>query len=48
MSYTTFGTWGRGGGKRETILKYFTFDLFTFSDDIYYTIQRFHVFFFRF
>ena len=47
MSYTTFGILGRGD-KGETILKYFTFDLFTFSDDIYYTIQQFHVFFFHF
>ena len=41
MSYTTFGTRGRGGGgdKGETILKYFTFDLFTFNDNIYHTIQ---------
>ena len=35
MSYTTVGIWGKGGYKGETILKYFTFDLFTFSDNIY-------------
>ena len=35
---------GKGGGKGETISKYFTLDLFTFSDNIYYTRLRFHVF----
>ena len=39
---------GGSGDKGETILKYFTFDLYTFSDNIYYTIQRFHVFFLQF
>ena len=30
MSYTTFGTWGRGD-EGDKILKCYTFDLFTFS-----------------
>ena len=35
MSYTTFGTWGRGGDEGYTKLKCFTSDLFTLSTNIH-------------
>ena len=35
MSYTTFGTWGRGKGEGDQILKCYTFDLFTLSINIH-------------
>ena len=34
MSYTTFGTWGRGD-EGDKILKCYTFDLFTLSINIH-------------
>ena len=34
MSYTTFGTWGKGD-EGNKILKCYTFDLFTLSINIY-------------
>ena len=47
MAYTTSGTW-EGEDEGDTKLKYFSFDLFTLSINIYYTIQRFDVFSFIF
>ena len=38
MSYTTFGIWGRGD-EGDRILKCYSFDLFTLSINIHYTIQ---------
>ena len=35
MSYTTFCTWGKGGGESDKILKCYTFDLFTLSINIH-------------
>ena len=38
LSYTTFGTWGRGD-EGDKILKCYTFELFTLSINIHETIQ---------
>ena len=35
MSFTTFGTWGRGGGEGDTKYLFLTFDLFTLSINIH-------------
>ena len=42
--YTTFSTWGRGMKVTRNYYYIFTFDLFTLSNNVLQTKQRFHVF----